>query len=182
MKRILSILIIVVAATMGYSKTKIINADKILAADVTAPGSITCYYTGVASDTLTANQDTLIYNITLNKSTPMNTYARITLDTIAGADTTVIINLRGRMFNDESWTIIKSVTSTVIDSSVGVVIETMTAQNLAMGFKSDSTYSIIPSINPCWRQIQTELIISGDDLTGKGVKLKGIKWYFQESK
>lgn len=182
MKKILSIIILLIAAITGYSQIRVIKSDFVLKPDVTQPQSVTWAYQGVSADSLTINQDTLIYNITLNKAVPMNSYVKVTLDTIAGADTTVVINLKGRMFDEESWTLIKSVTSSEVGGSVSTVVETMTTPSFAMTFESDSTYSIVPSIKPCWRQIQTELIISGDDFTGKGVKLTGIKWYFQELK
>lgn len=198
MKKFLAILIFVIAAITGYSQIRTINADKVLNPDVTSPSSVTWTYTGVARDTLTINQDTLIYNITLNKAVPMNYYIKVGLDTIAGIDTTVVININGRMFDDESWTLIETTTTAVISAEINTVIESMTdtdytllGANFNVQYVEEAdtvlqypaiTFTPVPSIKPCWRQIQVEMIISGDDSVGAGIKLKDIRWYFQEAK
>lgn len=214
MKKYLALLFFVIVAMTGYSVSTVrtIKADKVLNPDVTSPSSVTWSYTGVAADTLTDNQDTIIYNITLNKAVPMNYYIKIGLDTIAGADTTCIININGRMFDDESWTLIETVTTDAVEAEVNTVIESMTdpdfsfttaghaiagapfnvqyveeadtvLQYPAITFtEAAQSTTQTPSIKPCWRQIQVEIILAGDDSVGEGIELKDIRWYFQEAK
>lgn len=184
------------AANMGFSQIRTIQSDKVLQADVLLKNSITWSYTGIADDSLTINQDTLLYNITLNKAVPYNYYIKIGLDSIAGIDTTVVVNVNGRMFDDESWTLIETTTTAVISAEINTVIESMTDPDYTYSiaaaedvFNADSTTTVAartvtptPSIKPCWRQIQVELIINGDDSVGEGVALKDIECYFQEAK
>lgn len=196
MKKLIGILILLVVAMAGFSQIRTIKADKVLNPDVTSPSSVTWSYTGVAADTLTVLQDTLICNITLNKAAPSNYYIKVGLDSIAGADTTVVINVNGRMFDDESWTLIETVTTSAVTAEINTVIESMTDPDYTWTvaaaedvFNADSTITVaartvtpVPSVKPCWRQIQLEMIISGDDSVGEGIALKDIKWYFQEAK
>jgi hypothetical protein len=196
MKKLIGILILLVVAMAGFSQIRTIKADKVLNPDVTSPNSVTWSYIGVAADTLTVLQDTLIYNITLNKAAPFNYYIKVGLDTIAGADTTVVINIKGRMFDDEAWTLVETVTTAAITAEINTVIESMTDPDYTFGiaaaedvFNADSTTTVaartitpIPSVKPCWRQIQVEMIIKGNDSVGVGIRLKDIRWYFQEAK
>jgi hypothetical protein len=205
MKRYLALLFFVIVAMTGYSANTVrtINADKVLNPDVTSPSSVTWYYTGITRDSLTINQDTIIYNITLNKAVPMNYYIKIGLDTITGVDTICKVNINGRMFDDEAWTLIETANTSVISAETNTVIESMTDADHtfsipAFSAKQDSatfstypadsikfpaiTVTPIPSIKPCYRQIQVEIILLGDDSVGKGVALKDIRWYFQEAK
>lgn len=196
MKKLIAITILAFVALAGFSTVRTIKSDKLLKADVTSPHSVTWSYTGVAADTLTANQDTLIYNITLNKAEPFNYYIKIGLDTIAGADTTVVVNINGRMFDDEDWTLIETTTSSEIASAADVTIESVTDAdfyfpaynvpftNPTAGTADTLEYPILTpvvSINPFYRQIQVEIIISGEDFTGSGIKLTDIQWYFAKS-
>jgi len=200
MKKFISIMIFMLVASVGFSGTRTIKSDKVLAPDPSLPSSVTWSYTGVDADSLTANQTKLIYNITLNKAVPMNYYIKIGLDSIAGVDTTCVININGRMFDDEGWTLIETVTTAVVNAEINQVIESMTDIDYTMGIaaatdlisqhvtsNSDTitvaarTITPIVSIKPCWRQIQVEITIAGDDSVGEGIALKDIRWYFQEA-
>jgi hypothetical protein len=178
----------------------------------------------VAADSLTANQDTVIYNITVNKSVPMNYYIKVGLDTIAGVEPLATIRISGRMFDDEAWTLIETTNTEAITAEINTVVESMTdadyiyttashtssnpSHTLAStifdatyteGADTTITYPVItftegaqtiteaaatmtptPSIKPCWRQIQVMISVVGDDITGDGILLKDINWYFQE--
>lgn len=185
MKKLIILMVfafVAMASTTVDAQIRTIKSDKVLAPDANLPNSITWRYTGQEVDSLTVLQDTLLYNITLNKAQPYNYYIKVGLDTIAGVDTTVVINIKGRMFDDEAWTLIETVTTAVISAEINTVIESMTDADYGLEFGADSVYVITPSIKPCWRQIQTELIIKGDDSVGDGVALKDINWYFQEAK
>lgn len=203
MKKFITLLMLIFVAFISIAQIRTIQSDKVLRTDVNESASITWSYTGVAADTLTTNQDTLLYNITVNKAVPMNYYIKIGLDTIAGVDTTCVININGRMFDDESWTLIETVTTSVISAETNTVIESMTDPDYtytipAFSAKQDTatfatypadsikfpalTITPAPSIKPCWRQIQVEIILAGDDSVGEGIELKDIRWYFQEAK
>lgn len=207
MRKFIITLILTFVVLAGFTQIRTINDDYVLKPDVTSPRSVTLSYTGVAADTLTSNQDTLLYNITINKAVPMNYYIKIGLDTIAGADTTCTVNINGRMFDDESWTLIETTTTSAVGGEVNTVIESMTdadytaslvtASYIALtdttgllGYPADSivipqttgALTLTPSIKPCYRQLQVEIIINGDDSVGTGIKLEDIEWYFQEAK
>jgi hypothetical protein len=146
----------------------------------------------------------------------MNYYIKVGLDSIDGADTTVVINIKGRMFDDEAWALIETVTTAEIGAEVNTVVESMTdadytyllgtgqAASTQFAIKQDTTglmnypadslvvpditfaqstraFTVTPSIKPCYRQVQVELIYNGPDYTGAGVALKDIRWYFQKS-
>lgn len=219
MKKIFILLAFIFVALMSYSVStvRIINSDKVLPSVFGEKDAVTWRYTGLPIDSLTINQDTILYNITINKAVPMNYYIKIGLDTIAGVDTICKVNINGRMFDDEAWTLIETVNTSVISAETNIVIESMTdpdytyttASHTLVGtafvakqdtatfstYPADSikfpaitfteaaqTLTPVPSIKPCWRQLQVEIILLGDDSVGEGVKLKDIRWYFQEAK
>jgi hypothetical protein len=221
MKKVFILLAFIFVALMSYSVSTVriipSGRDKVLPAVFGEKDAVTWNYTGVAADTLTVNQDTILYNITINKAVPMNYYIKIGLDTIAGVDTICKVNINGRMFDDEAWTLIETVNTSAISGEINTVIESMTdpdytytiASHTILGtaftatqdtatfstYPADSikfpaitfteaaqTLTPVPSIKPCWRQLQVEIILLGDDSVGEGIKLKDIRWYFQEAK
>ena len=201
MKKLMTITLFCMVAMLGYAQIRTIQSDKVLNADVLKANSITWSYTGVAADTMTVLQDTLLYNITLNKAFPMNYYIKIGLDSIDGVDTTVVVNINGRMFDDEGWTLIETVTTAEISAEINTVIESITDADYTLVTAAavdilgqitttnadtitvaERTTTPTVSIKPSWRQIQVEMIINGDDSVGEGIALKDIEWYFQEAK
>lgn len=127
MKKLLTIAILMIVAISGFSVvSRTIKADKVLNPDPTQPSSITWSYTGIAADTLTAVQTSLIYNITVNKSAPMNYYIKVGLDSVGGAEVLATITINGRMFDDEAWTLIETVNTAAVEAEVNTVIESMT--------------------------------------------------------
>lgn len=191
-----------IVAISGFSVvSRTIKADKVLSADPTSPGSITWSYAGVAADTLTKTQTSLIYNITVNKSVPMNYYIKVGLDSIGGAEVLATITINGRMFDDEAWTLIETVNTAAVEAEVNTVIESMTDPDYTLStaaavdtisqiiitdadtvLVAARTTTPIVSIKPCWRQIQVVISVNGGNIKAKGIRLKGIRWYFQEAK
>jgi len=134
MKKVLILLALIIVAMVSYSTNTIrtIKSNKVLSSDITAANSVTWKYTGLEIDSLTINQDTLLYNITVNKSVPANYYIKIGLDTIAGVDTTCVINIKGRMFDDEVWSLVETVTTSVVNAEINTVIESITDADFTM--------------------------------------------------
>jgi len=126
MKKLMFFLLLAFVSLAINAQTRTIQPNKVLSADPLRSNSVTWSYIGVAADSMTANQDTLLYNITLNKAVPMNYYIKVGLDSIAGVDTTCTININGRMFDDESWTLIETVTTAAISAEINTVIESIT--------------------------------------------------------
>jgi hypothetical protein len=202
MKKFIAITILMIVAISGFSAvSRTIKADKVLSADPTSPNSITWSYTGVAADTLTKIQTSLIYNITVNKAVPMNYYIKVGLDSIGGAEVLATITINGRMFDDEAWTLIETVNTAAVEAEVNTVIESMTDPDftLVTAAAVDTISQIIitdadtvlvaartttptVSIKPCWRQIQVVISVNGGNIKAKGIALKDIRWYFQEAK
>lgn len=202
MKKLLTIAILMIVAISGFSVvSRTIKADKVLNPDPTQPSSITWSYTGIAADSLTAVQTSLIYNITVNKSVPMNYYIKVGLDTTAGIEPLATITINGRMFDDEAWTLIESVNTAAVTAEINTVVESMTDTDYTMGVASATdllsqttignpdTITVaarvitpVMSIKPCWRQIQVVISVNGGNITGGGIQLKDIEWYFQEAK
>jgi len=62
-------------------------------------------YTGVAADTCGTEQDTLYFEIEVNKNTAVNCNARIEV-TRTGSTETYSLDLYGKVFENDSWTAI----------------------------------------------------------------------------
>ncbi len=169
MKKLLSILISLffVFALIAQDRTVDLGA---LRADPTAKNSLTWDYSGVAADTLTANQDTIQFVKNVNKSFPYGYYFRATVDTIAGAVTLISVETYGRMFDSQSWTQIDS-TATAVAGKTNIVIESFT----------DSTSMFRNSLDAHWKQIMLEFQLTTVG-TGKGVKIDNIDFLIGETK
>lgn len=59
-------------------------------------------YTGVAADTVGTEQDTLNFEILVNKNTAVNCNARVEV-TRTGSSETYAIHLEGKVFENDSW-------------------------------------------------------------------------------
>lgn len=64
-------------------------------------------YVGLAGDTVSNNRDSLAFVYKLNKEYPVQYYIYLDIDTVSSSSTT--IKLQGKVFDDESWTDISSV-------------------------------------------------------------------------
>ena len=90
------------------------------------PAKRTFYeYTGVAADTCGTEQDTLKFEIEINKSCPVNFNVRIEL-TRTGSAETYNIDLEGRRFDNDAWTKIvelagQSASVTIAEPSTSLV-------------------------------------------------------------
>jgi hypothetical protein len=111
-----------------------------------------------------------------------------TLAPRAGADTTVVINVYGKVFNDDAWTKIQTATTSAISAS-SVVKTTFVEPILATATDTVGTLGVTVGTitNPhtsamCYRYYMVEYIIKGNDSVGTGVKLTKleVKWYYRK--
>lgn len=178
MKRLFSIMALVLISLVSIGQIRTVTLPN-LNFDGIANRSVSWYYNGLAVDTLTANQDTLIFNILLNKSHPVNYYLTVALDTIDGADS-VIVNVNGRMFDTQAWTLIETVAETAIPSATTITIESMTDADVISYLVSQvtatnmDTITVVPSIKPYYRQLQVEVIRTG---LGEGLTFEKLQGY-----
>lgn len=176
---------------------------KVLNIDPTSQGSFSYTYKGKPEDTLSVNQDTLQIYVNVNKFVPTNYYTRTVLSPISGADTTVTINVYGKMTAGDSYTLIETTTTAAITASVATIVESMTDADYtytipAFSAKQDTatfatypadsikfpalTITPVPSIKPCYRHLMFEYIINGNHSVGVGIKLDSFELLVQEAK
>lgn len=139
-------------------------------------------YTGVTADTISTNQDTLRIPFFIPKNYPMSYVINSTLAPRAGADTTVVINVYGKVFLDDSWTKIQTATTSAITAS-SVVKTTYVEPVLATATDTVGTLGVTVGTitNPftsatAYRYFMIEYIIKGNDSVGTGVKLTKLEW------
>lgn len=123
-------------------------------------------YTASAADTLSVLQDTIQIPFMVNKSWPYEWYGTITMDTIAGADTTVTVNLLGKMFENDTWASITTQTSAAVTANTRTVFKSMAT------LKDTTDNDVIISK---YRYLLLEMIIKGNDATGTGIKLDNVE-------
>jgi hypothetical protein len=124
-------------------------------------------YTGIARDTLSVLQDTIRIPFLTNKDWPYEWYGTITMDTIAGADTTVTVNLLGKMFEDDTWASITTQTSSAVTTSdIKTIFKSMPS------LKDTTDNEVIISK---YRYLLLEMIILGNDAVGTGIKLDNVE-------
>jgi len=144
-------------------------------------------YTGTAADTINGGTiDTLRFPFRTSLDAPIRMRAEVTLTARVGADTTYVINVYGRQESTQAWTKITDLTTT--SSAVATVqypvVNNVSEVVIAIG---DSTvnsttpnaclkYTYTPSNqNLYWIDYMVEVIASGNDAVGTGVKVTGFK-------
>jgi hypothetical protein len=181
MKKLIFLLAIMFTFVAVQAQVRTLSTKNVTSANTYAS------YTGVTADTISTNQDTLRIPFFVAKDYPMSYTINSTLAPRAGADTTVVINVYGKVFEDDAWTKIQTATTSAITASAitkTTFVEPVlaTAQDTVSG-----AYNIAGTItNPftsatAYRYYMIEYIISGDDSVGTGVKLTKLewKWYYR---
>ena len=140
-------------------------------------------YTGQTADVLVpTTRDTIQYTIYLNKEYPIQYYINLNLEPTAGADTTVIVNLYGKVFSGETWSRVSNSTTGAITAETDYPLssfagtETMTS---TLVFNADSTITgLFTSANVAsyYRYFMLELIITDDDSVGTGIDVNNIEF------
>jgi hypothetical protein len=172
-------------------------------ADPTAKYSCSYSYEGNVEDTLSVNQDTLQIYVNTNKFVPTNYYSRTVLSPISGADTTVTINVYGKIAAGDTYTLIETDSTAAITASVATIVESITDADYtysipAFSAKQDTatfatypadsikfpaiTVTPVPSIKPYYRYLMFEYIIKGNHSVGVGIKLDSFELVIQEAK
>jgi hypothetical protein len=102
MKKIIIILITVVLSLSLFAQDRTVTQEM-----KPSPNYTLLEYDGVANDTVSNNRDSLAVDLFLNKPYPVGYYIYLDIDTVSSSSTT--IKLQGRVFDEESWTDISSV-------------------------------------------------------------------------
>jgi hypothetical protein len=103
MKRLVLMTVMSIAVMFGYAQNR--TVDKVLGYDQTYVN-----FDGTSADKLTTGDS--VWTFTINKKTDSKVFAYyyVELDSVSGADTTVNIYLQSKVFEDESYTNIDTVT------------------------------------------------------------------------
>jgi hypothetical protein len=204
MKKIIGILgMLLMFAAMQAQTTVLLNGGNAL--DLSKTKWYAYNYKSSVTDRLvsaTANvHDTTEYilQVTGQNSGPLHFYAVITLDTIAGVDTTVAITVQQKKFAGESYsdiiasalTSVVSAEQLVVKTTLGVTSEitetTAGATDLFRGTiiaNNDTntvaarTTTVVANTLLYPRYIKFRLLLMGNDLVGTGVKIKRIEIQF----
>lgn len=140
-------------------------------------------YNGNTADyLLPTTRDTIDYVLQVKNqgSGPLHFYALITLDTIAGVDTTVAITVQQKKFARESYSdIIASALTSAISAETNIVKTSLgTISEFTETFASDSTTTKLVNTLLYPRYLKFRLILPGNDHTGTGIKVKRIELQF----
>ena len=151
MKKLIAILILVsfafVASAQGVTKTQI-----------TFPkGNTYGAYVGGAMDTLTANQDSIMFPVFINNDHLTKVTVGATFLRVGASDTIVKMAIWGKNFADESYTYLTSVNTSAVTSTTVLVQKT-----LAYGTAIQYRYLRIHFMRPV-------------PVTGAGTKIKLVK-------
>jgi len=199
MKKLITFLIMFTLTFAMFAQVRTIRLRKVPSKDTYIS------YTGVAADTLTANLDSIRIPYFINKSYPMSWVINTTFDTIDGVDTTVVINVYGKVFSDDSWTKIQTETtgliiaseivkttftestvtiaSTYTDTYDDTYAETFAADSTTAGATTGATTvgvvagtTTAVASSTFYRYYMVEYIIEGDDDVGEGISIEKVEW------
>jgi len=143
---------------------------------------------GGSSDKLiSTTRDTIDYVFDTEKSKLFDISAMVTLDTIAGADTTVTFAILGRNSENDSWNAIASTTTSAVATD-DVFTELTTYASYYEQHVIDTTLTsgavdatdafYVTNVDysaVSYRWINLRLIIDGDDATGTGISVDKVE-------
>jgi len=143
---------------------------------------------GGSSDKLIpTTRDTIDYVFDTKKSKLFDISAMVTLDTIAGADTTVTFAILGRNSENDSWNAIASTTTSAVATD-DVFTELTTYASYYEQHVIDTTLTsgavdatdafYVTNVDysaVSYRWINLRLIIDGDDATGTGISVDKVE-------
>lgn len=144
---ILSLVVVTVCSAQSLTKTTI----------KMQPNSTYYKYVGVAADTLTSNQDSIIFTILLDEASTTKWNVGCVFTKRSGNDTTVTIRIRGKYFEDEAY-------------SANLAIGTSSNVTSTTGIQKTVSYGTATG----YRYMQVSLQLLG--MKSTGVKLKSLEF------
>jgi hypothetical protein len=200
MKKIFSLLFLLAftICLVAQERTVDLNGGKIL--DLSKVKTIG-FNGGTLERLLPTTRDTIDFTLKVANlgTAPMHFYAVITLDTIAGVDTTVAITVQGKNFANQAYSdiIASALTSVVsaeqlnVKTSLGVITDftettasaTDILRQVTVGNSDTLTVaarSLTRLTNPVlyYSYLKFRLILKGNDSVGTGIKIKRIEINF----
>lgn len=191
MKKLIFFIALFVASLATIAQERTVSVSEFSRDPVSGnPYSYYLYNGGSSDQLIPTTRDTIDYVFTVSKYKPYDVSAMVTLDTIAGADTTATVAILGRNSLNDSWNAITSTTTSAVTTD-GVFTElttyadyhekatidtTLTSTALALAGDSVSYYvtNVVYS-SVMWRYINVRLIISGDDSVGTGISVDSVE-------
>lgn len=150
------------------------NAQTLTKSMMSLSKSATFYeYTGASADSLSVNQDTIIFPFYVNKDYPIAYYGDITMSPISTTDTTATLQVLGKVFSDDNWSVISTETTSAISTNLKIVFKSIT--NL-----QDTTDNA--QLIKYYRYLGLRVIIKGNDATGTGAKVNRVRLKIWEVK
>lgn len=172
---IFSILILLVCALFAQERT--VNLGII---DLKTTKNVP--YNGTTNDRLVpTSRDTIDYTVTFSNydAGPIHWYANFTLDTIAGADTTISVTVLGKkMASETAWATLKAAaTSSAVSAELQVsntsfainAVDTTSLKN----YTSEKLNTLLYN-----KYMNFRLILKGNDHTGTGIRVKRVELQF----
>jgi len=111
MKKLMGLLILMAFAAAAYGQADARTADS----RVLKAGQFFYEKTAVAADTVGTKQDSLIFEVLTNKTTPLNVAVHIAA-TRTGTTDDYEVRLQGKVFEDDTWTSLIDSTAQVFTS------------------------------------------------------------------
>lgn len=186
MKRFLSLILLIIVAMIGMAQERSVPTSGYMTFDRNETGRYFSKweYTGTSSDYLIpTTRDTIDFNYDTKRSAPYSFDLVNVLAPIAGADTTVTIQVLGRNSEYETWSLITSTLTAVVDAQIVSSInwgktQTIAAHNIPFANSTAETADTLKvpaqtiTLNNVTNQfIKVRLILTGDDSVGTGVKV-----------
>lgn len=186
MKKFLSLILLIVVAMIGIAQERSVPTSGYMTFDRNESGRYFSKweYTGTSSDHLIpTTRDTIDFNYDTKRSAPYSFDLINVFDTIARADTTVVIQVLGRNSVYEDWGLITTTTTAVVGAQLVSSINygktgTIAAYNIPFANPAEATADTLKvpaqtiTFNNVTDQfIKVRLIISGDDSVGTGIKV-----------
>jgi hypothetical protein len=200
MKKIILLFSLILFAVSLMAQERTVDLGNGNLIDITKT-KVVAYNGGTSDRLLATTRDTIDYFVKVSNygSGPLHFYAVITLDTIAGVDTTVAITVQEKKFANESYTdiIASALTSVVsaeqkvVKTSLGVTsiltgttaaatdyINDITASNTDTVIVAARSYTQVANPILYYSYLKFRLIIKGNDSVGTGIRVKRVELQF----
>jgi hypothetical protein len=176
MRKLFAICMIIILGMVAYSQERTVDLNaKVLNSQVlnlTTSSKVTYTSTTTLDRLIPTTRDTIDFTLWLYAPVgPIRPYIEITLDTIAGADTTVSVTIQEKKNYDEAWTDLIAAANTSAISAETKVIKT------SLGVTTEQTSAVYNTVL-FYNYLRIRLIIRGNDSVGTGIKVKKVQIQF----